>query len=246
MQVTLVICILSVVLFAGMITRELLINKQSQSFYENLATSAEAGRLEAPNQNGTNNPDSSDLFVPFVDFEKLDMDFPGLVGWIKLPNSPIDYPVMQHTDNDYFLSRLPDGTRHRSGSIFLDYRNSSDFSDKSILIYGHESREDEMFGSLKNYRNQKYFDENPIIHLYTPERDYEIILFATYLAHSQDDHPPLSFRNNEEFLRYIGQITDKSLIKSDVTVNGDDQIVSLCTCAYDFDEARLVVVGVLK
>jgi len=252
LQILLVICILAVVIFAGMIVRELLIDKQSQTFYENILAGIETNPREQSSPTGQDNrpgsnPDdiSDEPFVPYVDFDKLNERFPGIVGWIKLYDSPIDYPVMQHTNNDYFLSRLPDGTSHRSGSIFLDYRNSSDFSDRSILIYGHESHEREMFGILKNYRNQSFFDENPVMYLYTPERDYEIRIFAVHLAHSQRDHPPLSFRDEEEFMQYIRQIQSISLITSGIEISAGDRIVSLCTCAYDFDEARLVIVGVL-
>ncbi|MCL2628214.1 MAG: class B sortase [Oscillospiraceae bacterium] len=259
LQIALIIGILSVIIFAGLLIRELMIDNQSRLFYSNLLAGIETNPREPsgqhgeagssqPGTNGTqeNPPPISDPnWVPYVDFAALDATFPGIRGWIKLFGSSLDYPVMQYTDNSFFLSHLPDGTRHRSGSIFLDYRNSSDFSDKSILIYGHESKEGELFGSLKNYRNQEFFNENPVIYLYTPEADYEIVIFAAHLAHSQRDHPPLHFTDDNEFLSYIEQIKSISLIKSDVVITAADQIVSLCTCAYDFDDARLVVVGVL-
>ena len=259
LQIVLVICIVSVVIFAGMLTRELLINQQSQSFYAGLLSNIETYPRN-PGQggqgNGSTDPggpglhgDHRDLrgeWRPYVDFDVLNERFPGITAWIKSPNGEIDYPVMQHTNNTYFLGRLPDGSDHRSGSIFMDYRSSSDFSDKSILIYGHESHEKEMFGSLKHYRNQTYFAENPVIYLYTPFGDFEIVIFAVHLAHSQRDYPPINFASDDAFLEYIEHIRSISLINSDVKISAGEQIVSLCTCAYDFDEARLVVVGVLR
>jgi len=257
LQLLLIVSIVSVVIFSGMLIREILIDKQSQSFYEGILGNIETRpRVEEQNSGQTPGQQTGqgegfdvlpgDEWQPYVDFDALSSIFPGIVGWIKSPDSPIDYPVMQHTNNDYFLARLPDGTRHRSGSIFLDYRNSSDFSDKSILIYGHESHEREMFGSLKNYRRQDYYNDNPIIHLYTPLRDFEIVIFAVHLAHSENDHPPLRFNNDAQFLTYVEHLKSISLIRSNVIVESDEQIISLCTCAYDFDEARLVVVGVLR
>jgi len=261
LRVLMIISIAAVAVFAILLVRELYIDSQSRSYYSDMLSDIEtnpreprvtdAGDITLPNQSDQHDtPD--DGWMPYVDFESLSAKYPGIVAWIKLEadpadnlGNPIDYPVMQYTDNDHFLSHLPDGTYHRSGSIFLDYRNNSDFSDKSILIYGHESRTEEMFAALKYYRDQDYYDANPVIYLHTPQQDFMIILFAGHLAHSQRDHPPLFFKDDEEFLDYIEEIKSISVFSSDVVVSANDQIVSLCTCAYDFDEARLVIVGIL-
>ena len=239
--------------FAGFLIRELYINEQSRSFYASILDGIETRPPDTPVTSPGTTPSQGGQenrppvpHVPFVDFDALRERYPGVVAWIKLDGSPINYPVMHHTDNDFFLGRLPDGTKHRSGSIYLDYRNSSEFSDKSILIYGHKTHEKEMFGILENYRDKEFYEKNPVIHLYTPERDYEIVVFAVHLAHSQKDHPPLSFRNNNDFMNYIADTKQISLIDTDVTITPEDQIVSLCTCAYDFDDARLIIVGVLR
>jgi len=243
------VCILAVVFFTTMIVRELLIDRQSQTFFDNLAAEVER-RPDSPGTGGaqhglgqTGETDTTEAWLPYVDFDSLRHVLPGIVGWIKLDASPIDYPVMQYSDNDYFLERLPDGTQHRNGSIYLDYRNNSDFSDKSILIYGHETREGVMFGVLKNYRDQDFYEANPIINLHSPEKDFKIILFAGHVAHSIRDHPPLQFQSDEEFLAYIEHIKRNSVFRSDVEVSANDRIVSLVTCTYDFDDARLIIVG---
>jgi len=245
----LAICIVAAGVFTTLIVRELLIDRQSQSFYENIATEVER-RPESGITDNTQSEqpdviDGTDSWVPYVDFNALNSKFPGVVGWIKLEDTLIDYPVMQYTDNDYFLSRLPDGTPHRNGSVFLDYRNNRDFSDKSILIYGHETRAGDMFGALKNYRDQEFYEANQIINLYTPERDYKIILFAGHVAHSIRDHPPLQFESDEEFLSYIEHLKSISVFNSNTEVTANDRIVSLVTCTYDFYDARLIIVGIL-
>jgi len=250
--IILAICILAVGYFVYMIIGELNTDSQSRSFYSSLAASArltdsEKGKTDAKddeNEDLTAQARGESEWTPYVDFEELSLKFPGLVGWIKLDGSEIDYPVMQHTDNDYFIERLPDGKPHRNGSIFLDYRNESEFSDKNMLIYGHMTRNQDMFGELKRYRNQDFFDANSVIWLHTPEKDYMIVLFSAHLAHSRRDHPPLSFEDTE-FMDYIEKIKKASLVVSDVIVNEDDRIVSFCTCAYDFNEARLIITGVL-
>ena len=243
------ICILAVVFFATLLVRELLIDSQGRSFYEGLAAEVER-RPESigteGTQHGSGQSDETEItetWIPYVDFDSLSYVLPGIVGWMKLDASPIDYPIMQYTDNEYFLDRLPDGAPHRNGSIFLDHRNNSDFSDKSILIYGHETREGIMFGALKNYRNQDFYEANRIINLYTPENDFKIILFAGHVAHSERDHPPLQFESDEEFLAYIDHLKRISIFNSSTEVTANDRIVSLVTFTYDFDDARLIIVG---
>ena len=257
LRVILAVCILAVVVFAAALVRELLIDRQSQSFYSDLTAGIEKRPQEnEPGQTGAEPPRDSgnddspvtrpgDEWVPYVDFGALNAKYPGTVGWLRLEGTFLDYPVMQYTDNVYFLAHLPDGTEHRSGSIFLDYRNSGDFSDKSILIYGHESRTQEMFAILKSYREQVFYEANPVIYLHTPQNDYRIVLFAGYLADSQREQPPLYFDDDESFLEYIGHLRGMSFFNSSVEVKAEDRIVSLVTCAYDFNDARLVIAGVL-
>jgi sortase B len=266
LRVMLVVCIIAVIVSAAGLGWELYTNWQSQSYYAGLAADIQTQpRVPSPPE-GTRKPpaapepqrdpepvdadESTDtevdfVFVPYLDFEELNLRFPGVVAWIKLEDTAIDYPVMHGTDNDYYLTRLPDGTVHRSGSIFLDYRNNYDFSDKSLSIYGHESRTMDMFGYLKNYRKQEFLDANPVIYLYTPRVDYEIVVIAAYLVDSAAEIPPMQFSDDNEFFEHIANIKSRSFVRSDFEVLADDRIVHLCTCAYDFDNARLIVVGIL-
>jgi len=244
----LAVCILAAVFFATLLVREILTDRQSRSFYEDLATDVERrpdNTDTGGTQPGQDDDYDVDTWIPYMDFNALSHVFPGLTGWIKLDLTPIDYPVMQYTDNDFFLTHLPDGTEHRNGSIFLDYRNKSDFSDKSILIYGHATGTGDMFGVFKNYRDQNFYEAHPVINLYTPVKDYQIILFAGHVAHSVRDHPPLFFENDEDFMAYIDHLKSISVFNSNVEVTAADRIVSLVTCTYDFNDARLIIVGKL-
>jgi len=241
----LVICIAAMGVFGYLIFNELSIDSQSRSFYSNMTARIER-RPNSHRGTNTNDTDKINEWVPYVDFETVNETYPGTVGWIILGDTPINYPVMQYTDNDHFLNHLPDGTPHRNGSIFLDYRNSPDFSDKSILIYGHETRAGDMFGALKNYRHQEFLIENPVIDLHTPKRDYVIEVFAGHIAHSFRDHPPFHFADDDEFMKYIENLYKVSIFESGIEVTANDRIVSLVTCAYDFNEARLIIVGILK
>ena len=268
------ICAAAVIISAVGLVRELYIARQGQSYYNSLTNEIETrprrpAHSKPPATSTPASPESSapmpgtstepgetpgeepvidePLWEPYLDFEALAERFPGVVAWIQLEGTKLDYPVMQWTDNYHFLGHLPDGTRQRSGSVFLDYRNSADFSDVNTLIYGHESRTGDMFGILKSYRKQSFYEENPVIYIYTPERDFELVLVAGYLVDSGVETPPLSFRDDAAFDAHIASIKQRSLFQSDVwaSASAGDRIVSLCTCAYDYPNARLVIVGKL-
>jgi len=265
LNVLLGVFITAFLVFGGWLGYELYMDWQSQSYYTALSASIET-RPRVPGQprpsvpaarpdntgeeaevNGADELEEheEDDWLPYVDFEALDEVYPGIVGWIKLYNSALDYPIMQTTNNHYFLGHLPDGTRHRSGSVFLDYRNSPDFSDKNSLLYGHESRTEDMFGALKNYRRQSFYEENPVMYIHTPEADFELVVFAAYLVDSGIESPTINFRDDEHFLEYIDRVRRRSFFQSDVVITAEDRIVSLCTCAYDYTNARFIVVGKL-
>jgi len=259
LYVLLGVCVTAFLVFGGWLGYELYMDRQSQQYYTTLSGGVETRPREpgyskpAPStptqtpgeEDDTEEPEEEFVWEPYVDFAALNDVYPGIVAWIKLEGTPLDYPIMQTDNNYFFLSHLPDGTKHRSGSVFLDYRNSPDFSDKNSCLYGHWSRSDDMFGVLKNYRNQAFFDENPVIHIYTPEADFELVLFAGYLVDSGVEQPTIKFRDDEHFMGYIKDKTRRSFFKSDVEVTADDRIVSLCTCAYDYTNARFIVVGKL-
>ena len=189
--------------------------------------------------------DEGPQWEPYVDFEALRLKYPGISGWILCENTLIDYPLMQWTNNSYFLNHLPDGTNHKSGSIFIDYRSSADFTDKNTVIYGHWSRTRDMFGSLGHYRQQSYYEDHPIIFIFTPEKDFALVLFAGYLLDSGVEVPPMTFKDDEAFENHIRNIKRRSYFKTDIEVTADDRIVSLATCAYEFVNARWIIVGKL-
>lgn len=186
-------------------------------------------------------------FVPFMDFEPLREQFPRIVGWIQSAGTPINYPIVQGTDNEFYLHRLPDGTLHRWGSIYLDYRNQSDFSDRSIIIYGHDMASGDMFGSLLNYHNQEYFEQHSTMFIFTPENTFLLTLFAGYTLDATVEHPPLFFPDEETFEHYMNDIRSRSIFTSDFEVSFGDQIVFLATCTRGGSRhGRLLIVGKLE
>ena len=113
-----------------------------------------------------------------VDFDQLRQQNEDVTAWLYLPDSVINYPVLQHGDNDYYLTRQIDGSYNKNGSIFMDYRNASDFSDRNTIIYGHHMRTGNMFGKLVNFKSDSYYQQHDHMFIMTPQVTYRLELLC--------------------------------------------------------------------
>lgn len=174
-----------------------------------------------------------------VDFSILKQENQDIVAWIYCENTPINYPVLQSNDNEYYLRRLINGEYNTAGSIFMDYRNHSNMNDDNTIIYGHNMKNDTMFGTLTKYKEQEYYENNRIMYLFTPEKNYMIELFAGCTISVDSDVYNLSQINKEE-------IINESDFKSDIIVEDEDKTITLSTCSYDYDGARYIIMGKIQ
>lgn len=180
-----------------------------------------------------------------IDFSSLEAINEDVVGWIQADGRGIDYPIVLGEDNEYYLTHLFNHEENRIGSIFMDYRNNSDFLDKSSVIYGHYLKDGAMFSSILKYKKQSHYDTYPAMTLYTPEGDYTIELFAGIVHDGNYEFVQFEFNDSGDFLDYIGQLKAQSTFKSEVMVDADDRIITLSTCSYEFDNARYALYGKL-
>ena len=181
--------------------------------------------------------------LPFtVDFTVLKQENKDIVGWIYSKDSPINYPVLQSDNNEYYLRRLINGKYNTSGSIFIDYRNNANFTDNNTILYGHNMRIDTMFGTLQKYRNQEYYEKHKIMYLFTPEKNYIVKLFAGFTENANSSIYNLTGLNQTE----INELIEKSDFNTELTVTEENRIITLSTCAYEYDEARYIVMGILE
>lgn len=170
-------------------------------------------------------------------------EFPDMVGWLTCNDTQINYPVMQGADNEYYLNHLPDGSKNKLGSIFLDSSSKKDFSSRISVIYGHMVKSGEMFGSLRGYRNQSYYERYPELTLDTETGKKSIQILAAYLVDGGKETYPTGFECREDWEIYMKKVQSYSFIKSKIKANPDDRLVIFSTCAYDFNDARLAVMG---
>ncbi len=180
-----------------------------------------------------------------IDFQALRRINADAAAWLYCPDNVIDYPVMRANDYSYYLNHLPDGTKNANGSLFLDYNCPSDFSGRLSIIYGHAMKSGKMFGSLGDYKKQSYYDQYPYLYLYTPQGNYRVdLVYGTVIGAGEWRDRAFMFEVNlDSLLQYASAHTT---FKSPVLYSGSDRFIALSTCSYEFDEARYVVIGVLR
>ena len=170
---------------------------------------------------------------------------PKTVGWLKVNNTNINYPIVQANDNDYYLDHNFDEEKDYNGWLFMDYRNNKETLDKNTIIYGHNRYYSKvMFGTLNDLTKKSYYDEseNKYIVYNTLYGNYRWEIFSVYKIKTTSDYLKINFKDNE-FSDFIKMIRDRSSINFTAEVNPDDQILTLSTCADDY--SRLVVHAVL-
>ena len=166
------------------------------------------------------------------------------IAWLTVDGTSIDYPVMQGSNNDEYLNKDPFGKFSLSGSIFLDSRNSADFSDPYSMLYGHHMEHGAMFGALDYFIEQSYFDQHRTGTLTTVSgQDYNLRFFAACKAYATEKtvfDPPDT--TNEKLLQFIQK---NAAIYEPQGVNADSRILALSTCQSAENVERMIVFGIM-
>lgn len=182
-------------------------------------------------------------FTGVVDFEALQKVNPDVVGWIYQKDTIINYPIMRGSDNDQYLHSDINKKYSVSGSIFMDYRNSGDFSDFNTIVYGHHMHDGSMFKSLRGYTKETdYYKDHKTFELITPDKKYHLQIVSAFITPATSEAYTYSFNNIADKQAFLNYAVKNSKISTGVTAATDDKIITLSTCAYDYDEARYVVV----
>lgn len=191
-----------------------------------------------------NKSDNSDLrtYKPIVNDGKAEWDMSTLsddvVAWLTIDDTKIDYPVMQGNDNTEYLNRDPYGNYAVSGSLFLDARNTRDFSDEYSLIYGHHMEFGYMFGALDKFLDEEYFEGHRTGTLVVDQNVYKIKLFACLEADSSVDEIFVP-NSKQDALSYIEQHA------SVYNVPDEGRLIGMSTCKHPETTERIIVFGVI-
>ena len=184
-----------------------------------------------------------------VDFDALLKENEDTVAWIRFDEpAVINYPVVKSADNNEYLTKTFTANDNKLGAIFVDMRNSNDFSDKNTFIYGHHLNVGgEMFSELLKYENESFCKKHPNFYIYTPDgkvRTYKV--FSAGVVKDTADNYKLDYATDADYEAYLKLCEESSNYKvEDVELTAQSQIVSLSTCTNVRDDERFLVQGVL-
>ena len=177
-----------------------------------------------------------------VDFSNLKSENSDTVAWLKVNGTNINYPVVQTTDNSYYLKHSFKKSSNRAGWIFMDYRNSVTSFDRNTIIYGHNRADSTMFGSLKNILTSSWLNNtnNHVVKLATETESTLWQVFSVYHISTTDDYLQTQFSSDTQFVNFIEMLQSRSIFKFDTSVSANDKILTLSTC-YGNDSERTVL-----
>ncbi len=178
---------------------------------------------------------------------------PDTVGWIRIENTKVDYPIVQSEDNDYYLDTGFDHKPNRAGAVFMDYRDVFGFDvsgqSDNIVIYGHNMANNTMFGSLRRYRQDyTYYETNQYIDVWSNYDHYSYVIFGLVITDGSAEAEwrywdMEEFATQQEFEDYVSTVRRKNLVDIDVDVQYGDQLLTLSTCYSDADDSRFLVIA---
>ena len=170
-----------------------------------------------------------------IDFAKLKEKNNEVVAFVKVNGTQIEYSVVKHSDNSYYLNHSFDRTYNKYGWIFANFENKFDGTDKNITLFGHNMKNGSMFGSLKNVLTTEWQsdEDNLNIIFATSEGTYIYQVFSTYKVYKEEYFATSNFKNEKEFLDFIKIIKTRSNKNYNLEVTEDDQILTLSTCYKD-------------
>lgn len=184
-------------------------------------------------------------FTGVVDWNALKNVNPDVQGWLYQKGTVINYPVVQGTDNDTYLHTRFDKQWSGGGTLFVDCRMEKDFKGFNSIIYGHHMKDGSMFRSIRGYTKEDgYYDKHKTLELATPHGNYHLVVFSAFITKATDEDTYKMTYDEAEKQVYIDRAWEQSelpITRDSVDVTKSDRLVTLSTCAYDYEEARYIV-----
>ena len=170
-----------------------------------------------------------------IDWKALKKKNPDVVGWILIPDTDISYPIVQGSDNSYYLNHTFEKKENYAGSIFMDAGVDASFQDRNTTIYGHNVKHGTMFAELEKFKEQAFFEQHPYLYIFTEQQNYRCEIFSMYSTSATSASYRLQYADDADFKSYVDMVRELSDFNRKVSVKGQDRIVSLSTCSYERD-----------
>lgn len=197
--------------------------------------------------------DKKNDYWDYIKMNMLDVNFSELkkknkdtIGWIKLEGTNVNYPVVQGTDNSYYLNHSFDKSYNKAGWVFMDYRNDYETLNKNTIIYAHARVDGTMFGTLKKVLNEEWHENksNHIIKFSTITKNYLWQIFSVYETKKESYYLTTKFSSDNDFNNFINVLKERSIFNFSATPKINDKIITLSTCK-DSKGNRIVVHAIL-
>ncbi len=241
-----VVSSLVLVMSIGILVKILVIDS-----YISQKAASEIQELYHHQQDSENNNDSekAEEDSKFSELSKINSE---ICGWITVPGTRIDYPVLQGNKNEthFYLDHNYKREKSKYGSIFLDPICQLSENPKNCVIYGHHMADGQMFADLMKFSSLDFYKQNPLISFETIyDRNAKWKIFSVFKTNTLASQGKIfyyvvsDFADNNSFLDYVSQIRKRSLLDIPVDVNENDKLITLSTCSYEFQDFRTVVVA---
>ena len=232
-------------------------NKEIETIADDVVKDTKVKEKEdTENTENINPPDNRDNdYWNYIKMSLLEVNFNELlaknldtVGWIQVKGTNINYPIVQTTDNSYYLTHAFDKTKNEAGWVFMDYRNDPVNFNQNTIIYAHSRLTGSMFGSLKNILDSSWYTNknNHIIRLSTTTENTMWQVFSVYTIPKESYYITPSFNSNEAYLEFLNTIKSRSEVDFSGTVNTNDKILTLSTCKDNFGNRVVMHAKLIK
>ena len=182
------------------------------------------------------------------ELQKVNSD---IIGWIEIEGTNINYPVLQGTDNEFYMTHNYEKKESVYGAIFLDKDYDWNKKSNNLLIYGHNMQDGSMFHDLLNYADEDYYKEHPTIRFTTPEEDAEFEIIAAFRSRVYYKSEQNVFRyyyfvnpeSEEDYNEFVKNAKEASIYNTGKTAEYGDELITLSTCSYHTEDGRFAVVA---
>lgn len=220
-------------------------------FNNNTQTKIEELQKIMKNESDTNIA-KTEVSPQIENFRKINEKNSNIVAWLEIEETEINFPVLQATNNNYYLTKDYNNKYNPNGSIFLDSNCNIQDQSQNIIIYGHNNNNELMFNNLLKYKDKQYYEQHPKIKITTNTEiaTYTIIAVFESQVYNQNQQDIFkyynytNFKDDSEYYNYINNCKKLSIYEIESNINYREQLITLSTCEYSKENGRFVVLGI--